>query len=202
MQSHAATQVFVLPDDGRCDVQNASSSEVGDQTLGEGALAAAGAAEDERVDAYSSSRRAEISRPFSASPRTATRKNPGPSPINGPQPRTSNPRRASRAASPSGPPTRRKFAAPGKGCNPWSSARALTGHDGCRLRMPSASSQTRQPSRKPGIAKNLVKDRATHSPSPTIPLTLIPGAKSTKASSTTSTAPASLTRSATSRTSP
>src|SRR5829696_7687511 len=84
---------------------------------------------------------------------------------------------------------------------PAAAATAFTGHEGWSAWTRPASSQTRQPSRRPGIAKNLVKDRATQSPRSTISVTLIPGTKSAKASSTTRTAPASSTRAATSRTS-
>ncbi len=45
---------------------------------------------------------------------------------------------------------------------PAAAATAFTGHEGCIVLVRSASSQTRQPSRKPGIAKNLVNDLATH----------------------------------------
>ncbi len=113
VKSHAPAQVFIISNDSRCHVKNAVPPDLGGQTLGEGALAAPGAAEDEGVDGYNSSLRAESSRSFSASPLTATRKNPAPRPINGSQPRTSRPRRASRPASASGPRTIRKLAAPG-----------------------------------------------------------------------------------------
>src|SRR5215204_4636255 len=85
---------------------------------------------------------------------------------------------------------------------PAAAATAFTGHEGWSAWTRAAASQTRQPSRRPGIAKNLVKDRATQSPRSTFAVTLIPGTKSAKASSTMRTAPASSTRAATSSTSP
>src|SRR5215204_4724789 len=84
---------------------------------------------------------------------------------------------------------------------PAAAATAFTGQEGWSAWTRAAASQTRQPSRRPGIAKNLVKDRATHSFSSTIGATLTSGTKSAKASSTMRTAPASFTRAAASRTS-
>src|SRR5829696_7729412 len=231
----APLQVLVTLHQRRGHVEDTLASERGDQPLGESALPATGATEDEGANGYSSSRIAATSRSFSSASLTATRKYSGPSPWKGPQPRTSTPRLASRCGSPSGPRTSRKFAAPGNGCRPgrassslkrscrrrvtaaieaWAKFRSLTaaipaaaataftGHEGWSAWTRQASSQTRQPSRRPGIAKNLVKGRATQSPRSTISVTLIPGTKSAKASSTTRTALASCTWAATSRTSP
>src|ERR687890_204537 len=235
VEPYAPLQVFVPTLDSRCHVEDTLASQCGGQSLGECALPAAGAAQDEGANGYSSSPIAATSRPFSSALLTATRKYSGPSPWKGPQPRTSTPRLASRAGSPPGPRTSKKFAAPGKGRTPEmasnatkrslrrratstteasakplsptaaipaAAATAFTGQEGCSAWTRPASSQTRQPSRRPGIAKNLVKDRATQSPRLTIAVTLIPGTKSAKASSTTRTAPTSCTRAATSRTSP
>src|SRR5919112_3055459 len=226
VEPYAPLQVFVPTLDSRCHVEDTLASQCGGQSLGECALPAAGAAQDEGANGYSSSPIAATSRPFSSALRTATRKYSGPSPWKGPHPRTSTPLLASRPGSPSGPRTSRKFATPGYDCRPgrassslkrsWrrrvtsaievsakfrsltavipaAAATAFTRHEGWSAWTRPASSQTRQPSRRPGIAKNLVKDRATQRPLSTISVTLTPGTKSAKASSTMRTAPASLT---------
>ena len=112
------------------------------------------------------------------------------------------PRRGLRAGGPPRPSRLRRSPCPRRRRSPRRRRRRSPARKAATLWTRPASSQTRQPSRRPGIAKNLVKDRATQSLRSTISVTLIPGTKSAKASSTTRTAPASTTRSATSSTSP
>ena len=98
-------------------VEYALTAELQREPFGEGALAAPGAAEDQRAYSYgaslSTARSASTSRPFSSAPRTAIRKKPGPSPRKGSQPRTSTPFRARSSGNVRGPRARKKFAEPG-----------------------------------------------------------------------------------------
>jgi len=110
-------RVFRVGEGGR-DVEDALAAQREGTLFGEGALAAAGAANKESVDRYGAvspitPRNVSTSRPFAPAPRTATRKKPGPSPIKGPQPRTRMPRLASLSGSHSGPRASKKLAAPG-----------------------------------------------------------------------------------------
>lgn len=80
MAGDPLAEVRVVPEDGRRNVEDPLSAQLPGQPLGELALAAPGPAEDQRPDAYNAPRIPSTSTSFSSSPRTATRKNPGPNP--------------------------------------------------------------------------------------------------------------------------
>ncbi len=74
MGLRALVELAILPQQGRRHVQHLVPARGGGQALGEDALAAAGAAQDERADGYSSSLSAATSRSLWAALRTAARK--------------------------------------------------------------------------------------------------------------------------------
>lgn len=74
VKAYPPREIRVPLGDGGCDVKDLLAAQLPGEALGEGALAAARAARDERPDAYDSSRIQATSAAFSDSPRTATRK--------------------------------------------------------------------------------------------------------------------------------
>ena len=80
MEHDTPPQVPVPLQQGRGHVEDTLAPERVGQPLGEGALPAAGATEDEGTNGYSSSLIAATSLPFSSAFLTATRKYSGPSP--------------------------------------------------------------------------------------------------------------------------
>src|SRR5919202_938303 len=119
---YAAHKVLIIgkSECGR-HVEHIFAAECERALFGESALAAPDTAEDQGSYSYEpplscasrSERNASRSRSFSSFFRTATRKNSGPSPRKGSQPRTRIPLWASSSGSHRGPRTSKKFAAPG-----------------------------------------------------------------------------------------